>query len=205
VLGVLAFGILATALTPLWLLLKLSTFSAGFTFFCLFPLSVNYPEYRLLVSPTKRLLWNIPTHGEWAIKYIQAEGLRVASTATPAPTALPLKTDVEGAAQGDYGFYNAHFEKTSGHLVISTDSLRFVSSHPKVLHFTLPYDQIHKVEKVDRQVAKNIPGKLVRDSGKDLKFVDRLGREWLLRDVRQRNEAFSQVIGFSRTTWQIVW
>jgi hypothetical protein len=168
-------------------------------------LSVNYPDYRLLVSPTKRLLWNIPTHGEWAIKYIQAEGLRVASTATPAPTALPVKTEGEAAATGDYGFYGAHFEKKAGHLVISTTSLRFVSSHPKVVHFSLPYDQIHRVEKVDRQLAKNIPGKLVRDSGKDLKFEDALGREWLLSDIKQRDEAFSQVIGFSRQTWQIVW
>jgi hypothetical protein len=167
--------------------------------------NVKYPDYRLLVSPTKRLFWNIPTHGEWAIKYIQAEGLRVASTATPAPTALPVQTDGETAATGDYGFYGAHFEKKAGHVVIGTTALRFVSSHPKVVHFELPYDQIHKLEKVDRQVAKNIPGKLVRDSGKDLKFVVGLGREWVLRDVEQRDQAFSQVIGFSRTTWQIVW
>jgi hypothetical protein len=105
----------------------------------------------------------------------------------------------------DYGFYNTHFEKTSGHLVVGTNSLRFVSSHPKKVHFTLPYDRIYNMEKVDRQVAKNIPEKLVRDSGKDLKLTDWEGREWVLRDVDQRDEAFSQILGFSRTTWQVVW
>lgn len=64
VLLVLGVGVLVTAFLPLWLLVKSMTFGAGFTFFALFPLSVNYPEYRLLVSPTKHLLWNIPTHGE---------------------------------------------------------------------------------------------------------------------------------------------
>jgi hypothetical protein len=89
--------------------------------------------------------------------------------------------------------------------VIGTNSLRFVSSHPKQVHFTLRYNQIHDMQKVDRQVAKNIPGKLVRDSGNDLKFTDWQGGEWVLRDVDQRDQAFSQILGFSRTTWQVVW
>jgi hypothetical protein len=157
----------------------------------------------LLVSPTKRLLWNIPTHAEWAIKFIQAEGLRVATSAIPAPSALP---DVGTAIRdADFGFYNTHYGKISGHLVIGTNSLRFVSSHPKLVHFTLPYDQIYDMQKVDRQVAKNVPGKLVRDSGKDLKFTDWQGGEWVLRDVDQRDQAFSQILGFSRSTWQVVW
>ncbi|KAF1944695.1 hypothetical protein EJ02DRAFT_452296 [Clathrospora elynae] len=205
VLGVLGVSILVTALTPLWLLIKTSTLGAGFTFFCIFPISVNFPEYRLLVSPSKRLLWNIPTHPEWAIKFIQAEGLRIREHATDAPSALPLRTDAEAAKVGDYGFYNAHYQKSSGHLVIGTDSVRFVSKHPHVVHFTLPYDKIHNLEKQNRQIAKNVPEKLVRDSGKDLRLVDAQGREWVLKDVDQRDEAFSQIVGFSRTTWQVVW
>jgi hypothetical protein len=35
----------------------------GFSFFALWPIAVNFPEYRLLVSPVKRIFWNIPTHG----------------------------------------------------------------------------------------------------------------------------------------------
>jgi hypothetical protein len=50
VLGVLALAVLATALTPLWLLIKLSTFSAGFTFFCLFPLSVNVRNFHVRIA-----------------------------------------------------------------------------------------------------------------------------------------------------------
>lgn len=55
---------LVTALIPMWLLVKTMTFAMGLTYFALYPIAVNFPEYRLLVSPTKRLFWNIPTHGE---------------------------------------------------------------------------------------------------------------------------------------------
>jgi hypothetical protein len=205
-LAVFAILIIACALTPTWVLVKSATLSAGFTFFCLFPLATNFPEYRLLVSPTKRIFWNIPTHPEWAIKYIQAEGTRVAAThPSDKPSALPLRTDPRSLQANDYGFYVAHHEKATGHLVISADSCRFVSNVGHDEHFNARYDDINKIEKEDRIVAKKIPNKLQRDSGKDLKLVMKDGREWVLSDMVQRDEAFSQVVGFSRTVWQIIW
>ena len=105
----------------------------------------------------------------------------------------------------DYGFYNGHHEKSSGHLVISTCSIRFECKHPPIVHFTLPYDQINNLEKIDRNIAKNIPPKLIRDSGKDLKLVDKTGQMWVLKDVEHRDEAFAQIVGFSNTTWQVLW
>ena len=174
-------------------------------FFGIYPIAVNFPDYRLLVSPTKRWLWNIPTHAEWAIQYIQAEGSRVGSTAIAAPSALPVRTRVDSAAADDYGFYVAHHEKSSGHLVISTSSIRFVSKHPDSVHFTIPYDHIKSIEKEDGLFKKNVPDKLTRGSGKHLKIVDILERETLLENMEQRNEAFSQIVGFSKSTWQISW
>lgn len=64
---VLGVTVLITALVPTWLLVKTITFAMGVSFFALYPIAVNFPEYRLLVSPTKRLLWNIPTHGMFHI------------------------------------------------------------------------------------------------------------------------------------------
>lgn len=177
----------------------------GFTFFALFPLAVNFPEYRLLVSPTKRLLWNVPTHAEWAVKYIQAEGSRVEATATPAPSALPIRTQLEDAAADDYGVYVAHHEKAKGHLIISTTSVRFASKRPQMVHFKIPYDHIQVLEKVNRIVKQNVSDKLTRDSGKDLRIVDILDRETLLKNVDLRDEAFSQIVGFSSSQWQVVW
>jgi hypothetical protein len=64
-LAVFVIGVVATSFTPVWLLAKLGTLSAGFTFFALFPLSSNFPDYRLLASPAKRIFWNIPTHRKY--------------------------------------------------------------------------------------------------------------------------------------------
>lgn len=210
-LGAVVCIIIACAVTPSWLLIKASTLGAGFSFFGLFPLAVNFPEYRLLVSPTKRIFWNIPTHAEWAIKYIQAEGTRViANTPTkssnvPLPSAVPMKTTPESASAHDFGFYDAHHEKARGRLVISAASCRFKSNKGDFTHFMLPYSEINKIEKQDRIVAKKLPSQLSTDSGKDLKLVTKLGQEYSLSDMEQRDEAFAQIVGFSQTTWQIVW
>jgi hypothetical protein len=61
---VLCIVIVVTAAVPIWLLVKTMTFAAGASFFFLFPVATNFPEYRLLVSPIRRFLWNIPTHGK---------------------------------------------------------------------------------------------------------------------------------------------
>jgi hypothetical protein len=207
-LGALGVVIIACALTPTWFLIKASTLSMGFSFFALFPIATNYPEYRLLLSPTKRILWNIPTHAEWAVQYIQAEGTRVATT-TPdnitKPMAIPIKTTPDGAQSHDYGFYTAHIDKTKGHLIIGAVSCRFVSNIGHNSHLHVAYDQIEKLEKQDRVVTKKIPSQLKTDSGKDMKMVTKTGLEYLLTDMEQRDEAFSQIVGFSQTEWQIIW
>lgn len=206
-LAVLVLGIVAAAFTPVWLLVKTATFSFGITFFAIFPLATNFPEYRLLLSPTKRLLWNIPTHAEWAVQYVQAEGSRVAATHAPSPTAVPLKTSPGDLSSDDYGFYTAHHASSAGHLIISAKSCRFVSNVGHKTHFSLAYAQITRIEKQERIVAKKVPGKLQSDSGLDLKLVveGEGGGAYVLGDMRQRDEAFSQIVGFSARVWQIVW
>lgn len=54
-------------------------------------------------------------------------------------------------------------------------------------------------------MQKNLPSNLQRDSGQDLKLVSKDGNEYTLKQVHHRNEAFSQIIGFSNINWQVVW
>ncbi|KAF2811730.1 uncharacterized protein BDZ99DRAFT_508043 [Mytilinidion resinicola] len=203
-LKILAVATLFTAVAPVWLLAKITTFGAGVIFFGLFPLATNFPEYRLLVSPSKRIFWNIPTHAEWTIKYIQAEGTHYVEHATQLPSAPPIKVSSGSENLRDYGFYTAHHDDDTGRLIISTSSVRFVSNVAHKVHWHLTYDQISNLEKLDRVVAKNVP-KLKNDSGKDLRLISKAGEEWVLINVDRRDEAFSQIVGFSATTWQVVW
>jgi len=204
-LGIFVVGIIATTFVPLWLLVKLATFGAGVTFFGLFPIATNYPDLRLLASPSKRILWNIPTHAEWAIKSLQAEGSRYQEEHTKSPHPyISTKEQKSPGQEHDYSSYTAHYEKVKGHLVISTTGIRFVSKHGNEVHWTLHFDQINNVEKHNRVVQKNVPTPK-QDSGKDLKIVSKAGKEWILRNMDKRDQAFSQIVGFSDTAWQVVW
>ncbi|KAH6643005.1 hypothetical protein C7974DRAFT_114432 [Boeremia exigua] len=195
---------LVTALVPIWLFVKTITFSMGFTFFALYPIAVNFPEYRLLVSPTKRFLWNIPTHGEWAIKYIQAEGIRLAQSSEPVASG-PAQLSPTFDPAHDHNSYTAHYKKITGRLIVSAGGVRFVSNLGHSISWSIRYDELQRFEKEERVVEKEIPSKLQWDSGQDLKFVSKDGREYLLKQVDKRNEAFSQVVGFSNIIWQVVW
>ncbi|KAF2440804.1 hypothetical protein P171DRAFT_500312 [Karstenula rhodostoma CBS 690.94] len=195
---------LATALTPMWLLVKTMTFGMGVSFFALYPIAVKFPEYRLLVSPAKRFLWNIPTHAEWAVKYVQAEGTELAQKSIPVASSLALPSPTFDM-EHDYNSYSASHDNTSGRLIISRSGLRFVSNFGHNVLWNVQFDQLEKIEKVDRVVTKNIPGKLQEDSGKDLRFISRSGKICLLKKVDKRDEAFSQIVGFSNITWQVLW
>lgn len=60
--------------------MKVFWFVAGCGFFGSWPISSRYPKYRLLVSPCKWLLWDIPTHGKFHSKSkIQSLDLKLKS------------------------------------------------------------------------------------------------------------------------------
>jgi hypothetical protein len=54
---------------------------------------------------------------------------------------------------------------------------------------------------VTRQIKKN----LTKESGLDLKFTGPQGVEYTLKNVDDRDQAFSQIIGYSPVKWQVVW
>jgi hypothetical protein len=204
----------------MWLLVKAMTFAMGLMYFALYPIAIKFPEYRLLVSPAKRFLWNIPTHGElhdaysrlfanqviaeWAIKYVQAEGSQLAQKAIPVASGIALASPTFDP-EHDYNSYSAIQDKTSGRLLISGSGLRFVSNFGHGVLWELQFDQLEKIEKVDRIVTKNVPDSLQEDTGQDLQFASRSGEIHLLKKVNRRDEAFSQIVGFSNVTWQVVW
>ena len=190
-------------------LIKSTTFGAGLTFFFLFPISTNASDYRLVMSVPKRVFWNIPTHSEWAVKSIQAEGTRFEDERQPADSHHPTNEDSPDVPQipgvHDYGSYNTRYDKTKGHLVISDSGVRFISKGPSfTLQWQMPYEEIYNLEKQNRIMSSSVPWSK-DDSGKDLRFVDKQGKEVTLEHVERRDQAFSQIVGFSDTVWQVVW
>lgn len=136
--------------------------------------------------------------------YIQAEGTRLAQASKPVAPALATLSPTFDPAN-DYNSYTAHQDNTTGRLIVRADGIRFVSNMGHNVLWSLRYEEFERFEKQDRIVQKSIPSKLQRDSGQDLKFCSRSGREFVLKRVDKRDEAFSQVIGFSNIPWQVVW
>lgn len=142
---------------------------------------------------------------EWAIKYIQAEGKLLASTSAKSLASTPTLLSPVFDPKTDYNSYTAHRDKTTGRLIVGTGGLRFVANVGHEVLWSVRYGELEALEKQDRVVTKKMPGKLQKDSGMDLKVRGKGGWEEELRNVQGRDEAFSQVVGFSESVWQVVW
>lgn len=88
---------------------------------------------------------------------------------------------------------------------MSTTGIRFVSNLGHDVLWSLDYNDVQGLEKEDRIAYKQIPDKLNKDSGLDLKVKSKGGMEYMLKKVDGRDEAFSQIVGFSEIIWQVVW
>jgi hypothetical protein len=136
---------------------------------------------------------------EWAFKSLQEEGARYQQK-----NQVVVQAGIAVRPETDYGFYPGQFNHDKGRLVVGPASIRFETNIGHKVMWMLNYDQITKLEKIDRIQSKAIPGK---GSGKDLRIASKLAEEqgWVLSDMSNRDEAFSQIVGFSKTSWQIVW
>lgn len=70
-LGLISSMFLLSALTDSKFAVKLLWFILGLIFFICWPISSLYPCYRLLVSPFKWALWEVPNHPEACFQYLQ--------------------------------------------------------------------------------------------------------------------------------------
>ncbi|MCJ1407476.1 hypothetical protein MMC19_001547 [Ptychographa xylographoides] len=64
---------LICAFTDMRFCMKVFWFAVGMAFFTTLPISSRYPKYRLLVSPFKWILWEIPTNAEWSLSYLRRQ------------------------------------------------------------------------------------------------------------------------------------
>jgi hypothetical protein len=228
---------------PVHLIIRATTLGLGITFFLLFPISSRFPEYRLLASPVKWLFWKIPTHAEWSIKALQAEGLRnKESTAVRKGDKKTLSgaqiehggsdplgfrgppTTRDGQVreqediqipEKDYGSYGGTFEKKNGALIISSSGVRFVTGLGGNTLWECPFRDMRKLEKVTRVIKQ----KISKGNGEDLKIVRAADpgtglegvhvkeavEEYLITDLNERDQVFSQIVGYSEGEWQVVW
>ncbi|PVH70925.1 hypothetical protein DL98DRAFT_472213 [Cadophora sp. DSE1049] len=144
---------LLTALVDSRYAMKILWFMIGLVFFICWPVSSLYPRYRLLVSPLKWMLWDVPTHSELSFQFLQ-ERAAVAREAmvtnqkqenadietTTRDPALQLDSDRQDVSDDesfvtaatsfqdddlDILTFGCTFQHVPGHLTISTAGIRF--------------------------------------------------------------------------------
>lgn len=130
-------------------ILKFFWFTVGLNFFALWPISSLYPRYRLLVSPIKWWLWDVPTQAEWCFHYLQERSAVVKEALLSSHPQIPdssvHRDDSYDSDNSDDSFQSAISEQlnekniisfsctflhTPGHFIITTSSVRFTSSNP---------------------------------------------------------------------------
>jgi len=152
---------LLTALMDSRYAMKVLWFLIGLVFFICWPISSLYPRYRLLVSPLKWILWDVPTHSELSFQFLrervavaresmitnQKHESAVIETTTPQP-AFPLKSNGRDVSDDesfvtsatslddedlDVLSFGCTFQHVPGYFIISTTGVRF---DPGINHFS---------------------------------------------------------------------
>jgi hypothetical protein len=128
------------------LAISLFWFSFGGLFFFLWPIASLHPRYRLLVSPIKWLLWDVPTHAELCFQYLQERSnvVKKAMYMGRYKRSKEVETNaIDDSYDSDDTFHSARdfnlqdekdilafactYQRRPGHFVISTNSVRFQS------------------------------------------------------------------------------
>ncbi|KAL9130871.1 MAG: hypothetical protein Q9175_006917 [Cornicularia normoerica] len=202
-----------------WLLMKAISLNAGLIFFGLFPIGSRYPDYRLLASPAKWLFWNIPNHAEWAIARLQIEGARQKTSGIDQEKSMDMETKAlpgtgNGISTADHQEANKHSAaqdrspnatNSSKPAVYLTDTNSKVPVHVGICFETavgsrdqweMSYDNMKRVEKINRLVKIG--------SGRDILFINKHDQPFTTANVTSRDEVFTQIIGYSSVSWQVV-
>lgn len=103
--------------------------------------------------------------------------------------------------------FHADWEGKHGRLVITASGMHFKQAISKKLAWTLPFDLLHEMRKLDR--ASKLPATLrALTKNKAVSSGDRLllqevnGKGRILQLPRDRDECFNCIIGFSGLSWQ---
>jgi len=180
---------LVTAFTDSQFAMKIYWLMIGLVFFGCWPISSLHPRYRLLVSPFKLVLWNVPDHAEWCFQYLQ-ERVALAKKAIIAediddnhcvPTGKDEALVINDSVDSDMSsFHSARDDSASeeereilsfgctylkmpGRFIISTHGVRFITTMGHVLpspSFHRPYTDF--VEMSKRQMTSSILSPLAK-------------------------------------------
>lgn len=222
---------LISALTDSRFAMKVFWFIIGSAFFVCWPVSSVYPRYRLLVSPFKWILWDVPNHPEWCFQYLQQRAAIVKEAILNHDSDDGYEecdTDSFHSAQStlspeprDILSFRCTYSNVPGRFIISTHGIRFTASTiaKSLLRESFNVSYADLVEMSKRQTPSSILSPLAKvTTGMDkleLRFRRNEGGAGMhamgeleeaeivtLENMKGRDNAFNAVIAFGGVRWQ---
>ncbi|KAL8680061.1 MAG: hypothetical protein Q9186_003700 [Xanthomendoza sp. 1 TL-2023] len=190
----------------------------------------RFPKYRYLVSPFKWVLWDIPTNAEWSFQYLRRnaqttreklieravdyidageKGGRPLSRQTPNITVNGIESgedeDWHSASsstsilnRSDVVSYRAFSQGAIGRLIVYSAGVRFVRSVKRKEVWRHSFLELAEMRKQDGSAVSKLPR--VSSQSLELKFID--SSKIVVEGMRERDAAFSSIIGLSGLQWQ---
>lgn len=222
---------LLTVLTDMVFCMKITSFIIGGAFFICWPIASRYPKYRYLVSPFKWVLWDIPTNAEWSFQYLRRNAQTTRHAAERAyvkekdghcaspyrglfESVPDITLDETGSDEdddwqsvrstvsirdgSDIVSYKAFSQGVVGRLIIYSSGVRFLRSIKQKEIWRHSFLELAEMRKQDGSVVSKLP--TVSSQSLELKFID--GSKIVLEAMRERDGAFSSIIGLSGLQWQ---
>ncbi|KAF8860812.1 hypothetical protein BDZ45DRAFT_703698 [Acephala macrosclerotiorum] len=210
-LGLISSMFLLSALTDSKFAVKLLWFILGLIFFICWPISSLYPCYRLLVSPFKWALWEVPNHPEACFHPDAPADMENSDTLSFHTSGSTIEDEPR-----DILSFGCTYFRVPGRLIVSTGGIRFVAA---AISRSLPHGRFDKpyselVEMSKRQTRSSILSPLAKVTTRmdklELRFRGREGGAGmygmgeqesagivLLENVRGRDKAFNAIVAFS--------
>jgi hypothetical protein len=188
--------------------MKLIWLISGMAFFVAYPISANFPMYRLLLSPWRWAFWDIPTHSELAILTLQ---VKVASRESSlkefeyrTDETMEKKQDTDRAAHHTFTAYT----KAEGRcqLVVSRHHLGLsIKSQPLQTWQFSTLAEIRKLDDTDihaTSMIKNLKS-LHSQSASALQFLFLEQDDLIvLLSPADRDRVFNLILAWSGLKWQ---
>ena len=203
----------------------------GFAIFAVIPVSHRWPQYRLLINPLTWLFWKIPTHSEWAIARLQAEAREQLANLiqkptidetkdklpdavpfigpAPDPNAIRINQSPNSEQQRPkrpnlgLGRYRGVHNKRSGTLCLNLDQMHFEVELTGSSPWSLRYEEVKSLRKVINLGSNNPLSHTADAADKGIMLIDMKHREYCVTGLKERDEVFTQIIGYSGVEWQV--
>jgi hypothetical protein len=184
-----------TLLADMEFCMKLFWFLVGGGFFFTYPIGTRFPRYRMLVSPLRWIMWDVPTHAELAILRLQEKALlRDADLAEFEYE----NTEVAALEPKDEYAFDVFHNGARNRIVINRAGIELQRRY-------WPFSTVVEMRKIDQEDASNKlsnMAKLGSRSAEALEIAFTDGTVTLLLRPADRDRIFNLVLAWSGLKWQ---